>query len=95
VRSYSAESRKRLLDGIARIAAGEATAAGMPAEKMSVVTISPEAADATWNTPDLSERVAAHFRERFGAERVAEPTPSMAAEDFGVFAKADPERSSR
>ena len=24
--------------------------------------------------------------------RVAEPTPSMAAEDFGVFAKADPER---
>ena len=92
VRSYSAESRKRLLDGIARIAAGEAMAAGMPADKMPVVAISPEKADATWNTPALSQRVATHFRERFGAERVAAPTPSMAAEDFGVFAKADPER---
>ena len=92
VRSYSAESRKRLLDGIARVAAGEAAAAGMPADKLPVVTISPEKADATWNTPALSERIAAHFRARFGAERVAAPTPSMAAEDFGVFAKSDPER---
>jgi amidohydrolase len=88
VRSYSAESRKRLLDGIARIAAGEAQAAGMPSDRMPVVSISKEAADATWNTPELSKRVAEVFRARFGAERVAEPNPSMAAEDFGQLAKA-------
>src|SRR3546814_12600131 len=39
VRSYSDASRKLLLDGIARIARGEAIAAGMPEGKMPQVEI--------------------------------------------------------
>jgi amidohydrolase len=38
VRSYSDETRKLLLDGIRRIAKGEAIAAGVPDEKMQVIT---------------------------------------------------------
>ena len=38
VRSYTPEVRKLLLDGIRRIARGEAIAAGMPEDKMPVVT---------------------------------------------------------
>ena len=39
VRSYTPEVRKLLLDGIRRIARGEAIAAGMPEDKMPVVTV--------------------------------------------------------
>ncbi len=39
VRSYTPEVRKLLLDGIKRIARGEAIAAGMPEDKMPVVTV--------------------------------------------------------
>src|SRR5919112_1823117 len=39
VRSYSQKTRRMLLDGIRRIARGEAIAAGVPDDKMPVVTI--------------------------------------------------------
>lgn len=92
VRSYSDESRKLLLDGIKRIAAGEAQTAGVPADRMPVVTVDPNPGLATWNTPDFSERMSTFFKGRFGAARVVETPPSMAGEDFGAFARTDPER---
>jgi len=88
VRSYSDASRKLLLDGIKRIAAAEAQASGLPAERMPVVTVVEPHAKATWNTPELSERLRGTFVARFGADRVADPQPSMAGEDFGEFARA-------
>ncbi|WP_066682415.1 amidohydrolase, partial [Sphingomonas sp. CCH9-E2] len=39
VRAYTPEVRKQLLDGIARIAKGEAIAAGVPEDRMPVVTV--------------------------------------------------------
>jgi amidohydrolase len=39
VRSYNDKTRAMLLDGIARIARGEAIASGMPEDKMPVVTV--------------------------------------------------------
>ena len=92
VRSYSDASRKTLLDGIRRIVAGEAMASGIPADRAPVVTMDPNFARATWNTPAFSARIADHFRARFGAARVAEVPPSMAGEDFGEFARADQNR---
>src|SRR5687768_1684737 len=51
VRSYTPEVRKLLLDGIRRIARGEAIAAGMPEDRMPVVTIrEAEYTPATFNT---------------------------------------------
>ena len=63
-------SRKLLLDGIKRIAAGEAQTAGLPADRLPVVTVDPNPGLATWNTPDFSERMATFFKGRFGAGRV-------------------------
>ena len=77
---------------IKRIAAGEAQTAGLPADRMPVVTVDPNPGLATWNTPDFSERMATFFKGRFGAGRVVETPPSMAGEDFGAFARTDPER---
>ena len=93
VRSYSDASRKLLLDGIGRIAAAEAEASGLPADRMPQVTVVEPYAKATWNTPELSERMRGAFVARFGADRVANPQPSMAGEDFGEFARAAGEKT--
>jgi len=62
VRSYTDESRKLLLDGIARIARGEAIAAGLPDDLMPVVTVEEPYTPSTYNDPELTESVIAGFR---------------------------------
>jgi amidohydrolase len=90
VRSYSDATRKMLLDGIRRIAKGEAEAAGMPPEKMPEVTIAEnEFTPATYNTPELTARIAALFKARFGDARVVATPPVMGGEDFSEFYRAD------
>lgn len=88
VRSYSDSSRKLLLDGIKRIARAEAQASGLPEDRMPVIKIAEPYARATWNTPELAERMRAVLTKRFGADRVANPQPSMAGEDFSEIARA-------
>ena len=91
VRSYSDESRKLLLDGIRRVARGEAITAGLPEELYPVVTVEDPYTPSTFNDPDFTERMAANFRERFGEEAVV-PTPAvMGGEDFSQFRRAAPE----
>jgi hippurate hydrolase len=90
VRSYAPETRQLLLDGIRRIARGEAIAAGLPDTLMPEVTQdSAQTANATWNTPDFTNAMAAFLRSRFGESRVQPFPPSMAAEDFSEFYRAD------
>ncbi|HZG47178.1 MAG TPA: amidohydrolase [Allosphingosinicella sp.] len=91
VRSYTPEVRKLLLEGIARIARGEAIAAGVPEERMPVVNVrEPESTPATVNTDPLTEQISTRFRTYFGEERVKQIRPVMAGEDFGRFRLADP-----
>src|SRR5690242_16469477 len=89
VRSYTPETRKLLLDGIRRIARGEAIAAGMPEDRMPTVEIEQPSADATFNTSPLAERLIGLFGSHFGKDRVVQPKPVMAAEDFSRFWLAD------
>ncbi len=89
VRSYTPAVRKVLLDGIARIARGEAIAAGMPDDKLPVVTIRDEFVPATMNTQPLGAHMADVFAARFGAERVVRSRPQMGGEDFSRFYLAD------
>src|SRR6185503_18935201 len=85
VRSYTPETRKLLLDGIRRIVRGEAIAAGMPEDRMPTVEIEQPSADATFNTDQLAERLENLFATHFGRDRVVEPQPVMAAEDFSRY----------
>ena len=91
VRSYSDESRKLLLDGIARIARGEAIAAGMPEDRMPTVTVADPYTPSTYNTPDFTEEVMGRMRARFGDDRVKQVPSVMGGEDFGQFYRADPD----
>ncbi|MBC7985546.1 MAG: amidohydrolase [Sphingomonadaceae bacterium] len=91
VRSYTDEVREALLSGIERIARGEAIAAGMPEDRMPVVTRRDEHTPATFNTPAISERMLAAFRARFGADRVEEVEAVMGGEDFSRYWREDRE----
>jgi hippurate hydrolase len=90
VRSYDPTTRKLLLDGIARIARGEAMASGLSEDLMPVVTIADESTPAAANTPAFARQMAHLFATRFGADRVREVPPVMAGEDFGRYRLADP-----
>ena len=85
VRSYRPEVRAALLAAIARIAKGEAAAAGAPREPAIAVS---EGQAATYNDPALTKRLAIALARQLGAENVIEGRPEMAAEDFGEFGAA-------
>jgi hippurate hydrolase len=85
VRSYNPAVRKQLLDGIARIAKGEAAAAGAPREPELRTS---EPSNATYNDPALARRIAAVLTRELGPDNVSEGRPSMVAEDFGELGKA-------
>lgn len=91
VRSYSDESRALLLDGIRRIAMGEAVTAGMPDDKMPTVTVADPYTPSTYNDPDFTENVMVGFRTRFGENRVMQVPSVMGGEDFGQFKRAAPD----
>lgn len=85
VRSYTPEVRKILLDGIARIAKGEALASGMPEDRLPVMTIRPEFTPATFNTQPVTNRLAGAFRARFGEGRIRQLRAQMGGEDFSRY----------
>ena len=91
VRSYSDETRAALLDGIARIAKGEAIAAGLPEALHPEVTVADPYTPSTFNDPEFTARVMTGLRERFGEDRVMQVPSVMGGEDFGQFRRAAPE----
>lgn len=91
VRSYSEEMRRKLLDSIARIAKGEAIAAGMPEDRMPVVTAAETYTPAAFNTEPLTGRIVTLFEQRFGQDRVWQKPPTMGGEDFGRYRTGGPE----
>jgi hippurate hydrolase len=91
VRSFTPEVRGQLLNGVKRIARGEAIAAGLPDERMPQVNhLEDEYTPAAFNTDRLSTRAFALFAEHFGPDRVTWVEAVMAGEDFSRYRLADP-----
>jgi amidohydrolase len=85
VRSYKDDVRKHILEAIARIAKGEAAAAGAPkAPKIEVIDGTP----ATYNDPALTKRLAEMLARALGASRLEDRQPVMGAEDFSEYGRA-------
>jgi hippurate hydrolase len=86
VRTYKPEVRKLLLDGIARIARGEAISAGVPDDRMPIITTREgQYTPATFNSEGFANRQLALFKGQFGAERTVVLPPHMVGEDVGRF----------
>jgi hippurate hydrolase len=90
VRTITPEQREKTLAAISRATNGIAAAAGIPAERAPIITVSKEGVPATVNDPALTRRVAASLEKTLGKENVVPGKPIMASEDFSLFALSDP-----
>ena len=89
-RSYSEEVRQTIIDGVKRTARGVAIAAGVPEDRMPVVTVlNDESTPAMINDVALSARLQKIFVEKLGVENVIERKPIMGSEDFGIFSMGE------
>ncbi len=85
-RCYSEAVRQTIIDGVKRTAQGVAIAAGVPADRMPVVTVlEDESTPATINDVALAMRLQKIFAAKLGAENLVEKQPIMGSEDFGLF----------
>lgn len=89
VRSYTPTVRAQLLEAIARIAKGEAIAAGIPDDRLPQVTVRDNFTPAAISTDPFATRLKTLFTARFGTDRVQDVAPTMAGEDFGRYHLAD------
>jgi hippurate hydrolase len=86
VRTYKEDVRKRILASIERITKGVAAAAGIPEDRAPIVKVSEtEITSATYNDPQLMERLASAFKTALGPENVMKVSPVMGSEDFGYL----------
>ncbi|CAM8647316.1 MULTISPECIES: amidohydrolase [Sphingobium] len=89
VRSYSDETREKLIEGIRRISRGEAIAAGVSEDKMPVVSVKDEFTPSTFNPPEFAEQMAGLLKNHFPDGRVIKTSAVMGGEDFSRFYRAD------
>jgi len=86
VRAYKEEVRKRVLASIERITKGVALAAGIPDDRAPIVKFSDtQVTAATFNEPQLTERLSAVFVKALGNDNVVKLPPVMMSEDFGYL----------
>lgn len=90
VRADSEETRKKLLDGIRRVAEGVARTAGLPEELWPTVDSSFESTPTTINDHELAARVRQTFERELGEGALYEDErQGMGAEDFAYFVQTD------
>lgn len=86
VRTYKKDVRDKVLAAIQRIPRGLAIAAGIPEDRMPIVTVSTtERGDATYNDPALTARMAKVWKQAFPKGQVEQIPPEMVSEDVGHF----------
>ncbi len=83
-RAYDESVRQTIIAGIERTAKGIAIAAGVPEDRMPILTMQ-EYTPSMYNDPALSARLVALFQQKLGKESIVEDDPKMGSEDFGVF----------
>jgi hippurate hydrolase len=85
-RAFSDKGRQVILDGLAQMAKGVATSAGLPPEKLPTVTVDDaESTPVTFNDPAMTARVRATLEQTLGASNVFTDPPAMGSEDVGIF----------
>jgi len=90
VRTYKAETRERVLTAIERIAKGIAAAGGVPPDRAPIVTVLKDLfCPATYNNPELTERLIAVWKKALGNENVEIVDPTMGGEDFSEYSLSD------
>jgi len=87
VRSYTDAVRQQIHDAIRRIVRGHAVAFGIPEALLPEVKLQDEFTPATYNNPELTERLRKVFVAWLGEANVVRKKPVMGGEDFGEFGR--------
>jgi hippurate hydrolase len=88
LRSYSDTVRARSIEAVRRICRGEAIAAGIPDDRLPIVSvIEGEGTPSTFNDPQLTRRLHGVVRAWLGEDRVKPVDAEMGGEDFGRFGR--------
>jgi hippurate hydrolase len=90
IRFFEESVRNQMLAAIVRIACGLARAAGVPENRLPVMTVLDEGATPGVNDTALVRRVRGAVEAVMGEERVASLGPSSGSEDFGAFGAVEP-----
>jgi amidohydrolase len=90
LRSFDEKVMERLIASIRRICEGTARAAGLPEDRLPIVTVTPESAAVTVNDDALVRRVVGAFRQWFDDKQVTAQKPVTGAEDFSEFGRTVP-----
>lgn len=90
VRSYSDDVRNALLEGIRRIAHGQARAYGIAEDKLPTVTVKDEYTPAVYNSIELLDRLVPVLTDLLGEENLTQGKPSLGGEDFGQYGRVEP-----
>jgi hippurate hydrolase len=85
LRAFDPAVMAKLVASVRRVTAGTAQAAGVPADRLPVVTVTDETIGVTTNDPALTKRLAGVFTAWLGAERVSQVEPINAGEDFSLY----------
>jgi amidohydrolase len=90
VRSYKQEVRDKVLAAIEQIAKGCAVAGGWPQDKMPDVQVrKDEFTPATYNNPELTQRLVGVWKKALGQQNVEIVDPTMGGEDFSEYSLPD------
>ena len=89
VRTFTEEVRQLVHRRIKEIAKGIAIAAGVPEDKLPVVTIPDVFTPANYNHPVLVSKFRASASKVLAPEQVLEAEPQMVGEDFARFGKTE------
>jgi hippurate hydrolase len=87
LRAFDEKVMEQLVSSIRRICAGLAQAAGVPEDRLPVITLTPETVGVTVNDPQLTRRLVGTFTKWFGSDRVKLQQPQTGAEDFSEFGR--------
>lgn len=90
LRSYTDDVRENTLSSIRRITKGLGEAYGLPDDKLPIVKHKDEFTPASYNNPELANRMISVIGKAIGEDNVKVLKPVMVGEDFGQFGKVEP-----
>ena len=89
VRTYKEEVRQMVHKRIKEISRGIAIAAGLPEDKMPIVTIPEDFTPANYNQPAMAEKLIAAAGTSIGMDNVLDAEPQMVGEDYAMYGQTE------
>ncbi len=89
VRSFTEEVRQRILTSIERITLNTCRAAGVPQDRLPIITGGVEYTPGLYNDPELTASTVKALESALGADRVVRIKPTTGGEDFSEYGRTE------